>query len=175
MEMEVEVEMEMEVEVDMHIKKLLEVGTLTGSRAFNCNHSESDWDIVILEADCELLIPCDLINDTNFNTWEGATLDQGRAYFDLSDQPEFEEETHLEYDRHTIWGPLVRIVKYYSPYSDAIINLFVYEHRHNEILAKFEEVTNLMNFTYGSSLADKPTRIEAFIKVLESVGITNLK
>lgn len=161
--------------MDEHIKQLLEVGTLTGSRAFNCATSESDWDIVILEADCELLMNGDIINDTNFNTWEGATLDNGRAYYDLSEHPEFEDETHLEYDEHTIWGPLIRIVKYFSPDSDAIINLFVYEHRHNEVLYKFQEVTHLMNFLYGPSLADKPTRIEAFIKVLDSVGITNLK
>lgn len=161
--------------MDRHIQQLLEVGTLTGSRAFHCATTKSDWDIVILESDCNRLWNGDIINDTNFKTWEGATLNNGKAYFNLSEHPEFEEETHLEYDQHTIWGPLIRIVKYYSPDSDAIINLFVYEHKHEVVLSKFQEVTHLMNFLYGSSLADKPTRIKAFIKVLESVGITNLK
>lgn len=160
--------------MDDHIQQLLEVGTLTGSRAFNCATPESDWDIVILESDCDRLWDGDIINDTNFNTWEGATLDDGPAYFDLSEHPEFEDETHLEYDEHTIWGPLIRILKYYSPDSDAIVNLFVYSDRHNSILPKFQEVTHLMNFIYGSSLADRPTRIEAFTKVLKSVGITDL-
>ena len=167
--------MAMAVAVDNHIRQLLEVGTLTGSRAFNCSHSESDWDIVILEADCELLMNGAIINDTRFNNWDYAVLDDGKAYYDLSEHPEFEDEPHLEYDQHTIWGPLIRIVKYYSPDSDAIINLFVYEHKHAIVLSKFQEVTHLMNFMYGLSLANRPTRIEAFIKVLESVGITNLK
>ena len=161
--------------MDRHIQQLLEVGTLTGSRAFHCATSESDWDIVILDADCELLMNGDIINDTRFNEWDDAVLDNGKAYYDLSKYTEFENEPHLEYDQHTIWGSLIRILKYYSPDSDAIINLFVYEHRHNEVLYKFQEVTHLMNFLYGPSLADRPTRIEAFIKVLESVGITNLK
>ena len=161
--------------MDEHIRQLLEVGTLTGSRAFNCATSESDWDIVILEADCNRLWNGDIINDTNFKTWEGATLNNGIAYFDLSEHPEFEEETHLEYDQYTIWGPLIRILKYYSIDSDEIINLFVYPDTYTSILTKFQEVTNLMNFLYGTTLQNRETRIEGFTKILKSVGITDMR
>ena len=160
--------------MDRHIQQLLEVGTLTGSRAFNCSTTASDWDIVILESDCNRLWNGDIINDTNFKTWEGATLDNGTAYFDLSEHPEFEEETHLEYDQHTIWGPLIRILKYYSIESDEIINLFVYPDTYTSILTKFQEVTNLMNFLYGTTLQNRETRIEGFTKILKFVGITDM-
>lgn len=161
--------------MDEHIRQLLEVGTLTGSRAFNCSTTASDWDIVILKSDCDQLWNGDIIKDTNFSTWEGATLDNGTAYFDLSEHPEFEEETHLEYDQHTIWGPLIRIVKYFSPDSDEIINLFVYPDTYTSILTKFQEVTNLMNFLYGTTLQNRETRIEGFTKILKSVGITDMR
>ena len=161
--------------MDRHIQQLLEVGTLTGSRAFNCSTTASDWDIVILESDCNRLWNGDIINDTNFKTWEGATLDNGTAYFDLSEHPEFEEETHLEYDQHTIWGPLIRILKYYSIESDEIVNLFVYPDTYTSILTKFQEVTNLMNFLYGTTLQNRETRIEGFTKILKSVGITDMR
>lgn len=161
--------------MDEHIRQLLEVGTLTGSRAFNCSTTASDWDIVILEADCNRLWNGDIINDTNFKTWEGATLDNGAAYFDLSEHPEFEEETHLEYDQHTIWGPLIRILKYYSIESDEIVNLFVYPDTYTSILTKFQEVTNLMNFLYGTTLQNRETRIKGFTKILKFVGITDMR
>ena len=30
-----------------HLDSMLTLGVLTGSRAFNCSHEDSDWDIVI--------------------------------------------------------------------------------------------------------------------------------
>lgn len=30
-----------------HLDNMLTLGVLTGSRAFNCSHEDSDWDIVI--------------------------------------------------------------------------------------------------------------------------------
>ena len=30
-----------------HLNNMLTLGVLTGSRAFNCSHEDSDWDIVI--------------------------------------------------------------------------------------------------------------------------------
>jgi hypothetical protein len=116
----------------------------------------------------------DIINDTRFNEWEDAVLDNGKAYYDLSEYTAFEDEPHLEYDQRTIWGPLIRILKYYPINSEEVVNLFVYEDKHREVLTKFQEVTHLMNFLYGLSLSDRPTRIEAFAKVLKSIGITDL-
>ena len=167
-DMDMEVAMEMDMEVDKHIKKLLEVGTLTGSRAFNCSTSESDWDIVILYKD----LPTDLSQYPIITHIDFDSLPDGK-YYDTSECDALEND--IEYDRIGTWGPICDMYKYIAPDSDVIVNLFVYASEHEQVLTMFQEVTNLMNFIYGSSLADKPTRIEAFIKVLESVGITNLK
>ena len=88
------------------LEQLLQVGILTGSRAFNCATTESDFDIVILKSDCERLINGDIINDTQFDNWDHAVTDDGKAYYDLSEYPEFENEHHVEYNQHTIWGDL---------------------------------------------------------------------
>ena len=156
------------------LEQLLQVGILTGSRAFNCSTIESDWDIVILKSDGKRLMNGDIINDTQFNNWDHAITDNGKAYYNLSEYPEFEDEDHLEYDQHTIWGPLIRIIKYYPIDSeDTIINLFVYEDKDADILPKFVELNSLMNFLYGHEISDKEKRIEAFIKVIKHVGITD--
>lgn len=154
--------------MDEHIKQLLEVGTLTGSRAFNCSTSESDWDIVILYKD----LPKDLSQYIILTHVDFDSPPDGE-YYDTSECDALED--NIEYDQMGIWGPICDMYKYYSPDSEEIVNLFIYSTKHEQVLTKFQEVTHLMNFLYGSSLADKPTRIEAFTKVLKSVGITNLK
>ena len=163
--------------MDDHIQQLLKVGTLTGSRAFNCSHSKSDWDIVILQKNFPSIIysvtsDINIISDTDFTSDNYVEIDDTFG-IDVSEHEEFDEDV-IEYDKVTIWGPLNRILKYYSPDSDEVINLFVYSDNKESVLTKFQEVTHLMNFIYGSSLADRPTRIEAFTKVLKSVGITDL-
>lgn len=156
------------------LEQLLQVGVLTGSRAFNCSTPESDWDIVILECDCARFMDGNIINDTQLDNWEHIITDDGKAYWDLYEYPEFEDEPRLEYDEYTIWGPLTRIVKYYPIDSeDTIINLFVYEDRDADILPKFVELNSLMNFLYGHEISDKQKRIEAFTKIIKHVGITD--
>lgn len=161
------------------LEQLLQVGVLTGSHAFNCSTAESDWDIVVLESDCKRLMNGDIINDTQFDNWDHIITNNGKAYYDLSEHPEFEDEHHFEYDQHTIWGPLTRIVKYYPIDSrnnvsiDTIINLFVYADKDVDILPKFVELNSLMNFLYGHEISDKQKRIEAFTKIIKHVGITN--
>ena len=156
------------------LEQLLQVGVLTGSRAFNCSTIESDWDIVVLESDCKRLMNGDIINDTQFDSWDHAVTYDGKPYYNLSEYPEFADEPRIEYDKYTIWGPLIRIVKYYTIDSeDTIINLFVYEDKNIEILPKFVELNSLMNFLYGHEISNKEKRIEAFIKVIKHVGITD--
>ena len=156
------------------LEQLLQVGVLTGSRAFNCKTAESDWDIVILESDCARFMDGDIINDTQFDNGKHTIKDNGKPYYDLSEYPEFENEHHVEYDQHTIWGPLTRIIKYYPIDSEnTIINLFVYEDGAADILPKFVELNSLMNFLYGHEISDREKRIEAFVKVIKHVGITD--
>ena len=158
------------------LEQLLQVGILTGSHAFNCATTESDFDIVILKSDCERLINGDIINDTQFDNWDHAVTNDGKAYYDLSEYPEFEDEPRIEYDKYTIWGPLTRIVKYYPIDSEnTIINLFVYEDGDADILPKFVELNSLMNFLYGHEILDKEKRIAAFTKIIKHVGITDFK
>lgn len=159
--------------MDSQIKALLEVGVLTGSRAFSCSTINSDWDIVILESDIDKLCNGDIINDTKFNSWDDITTDDGTAYWNLSDYPEFEDNPKLEYDQHTIWGPLTRILKYHSSASDEVINLFVYADANIDILLKFRELNNLMNFLYSQEIKDKSKRIERFVQLTKHLGITN--
>lgn len=156
------------------LEQLLQVGVLTGSRAFNCATAESDYDIVVLKSDCKCLMNGDIINSTNFNDWNDAVTNNGKAYYDLSEHPEFEDEHHLEYDQHTIWGPLIRIIKYCPVDSpNILINLFVYADKDADILPKFVELNSLINFLYGHEISDKEKRIEAFTKIIKHVGITD--
>lgn len=158
-----------------HLEQLLQVGVLTGSRAFHVATPESDWDIVILESNCGHIEDMNIINDTMFTNWKHIITDNGKAHWDLSEHPEFEDEPFIEYNEHTIWGPLARIVKYYAPDSEEIINLFVYEDTHADILPKFIELNELMTFLYGYEIANKQKRIEAFTKIIKHVGITDFK
>ena len=158
-----------------HLEQLLQVGVLTGSRAFHVATPESDWDIVILESNCRHIEDMNIINDTMFTNWKHIITDNGKAHWDLSEHPEFEDEPFIEYNEHTIWGPLARIVKYYAPDSEEIINLFVYEDTHADILPKFIELNELMTFLYGYEIANKQKRIEAFTKIIKHVGITDFK
>jgi hypothetical protein len=161
--------------MDSHLAHLLSVGVLTGSNAFNCATEESDWDIVILASDYPIIAEHLLISDTDFTRDCLVYSDEHESRYgvSLSDHEEFEDEPFIEYDQHTIWGPLQRISKYQSPQSDAIINLFVYEDCNAAILPKFRELNNLMVFLHGTELADKQVRIEHFTHLIDHVGITN--
>jgi len=153
------------------LEYLLSVGVLTGSKAFNCATLHSDWDIVVLEFDYGLYVQGTVINHTDFNSPERYTKEQ--YGFDLSEFSEFKEEPFVEYDKHTIWGPLTKIIKYVPNDSKDLINLFVYENICKDILPKFRELNNLMNFIYGSKLKDKSVRIKAFTEIISKVGITD--
>ena len=56
------------MEPNYNLDKVLPLGVLTGSRAFNCATEKSDWGIVLIESN----VPKDYINSvdwhcTNFN------------------------------------------------------------------------------------------------------------
>lgn len=61
-----------------HLEQLLQVGVLTGSRAFNVATPESDWDIVILESNCRHIEDMNIINDTMFTNWNHIITDNGK-------------------------------------------------------------------------------------------------
>lgn len=159
---------------DYNLENVLNLGVLTGSRAFNCSTVESDWDIVITESDLPCYKSSRDYRETIFNM--DNLLDYiprgfNKPVFDLEEHPDLSEE-YLEYDQNTIWGPLHSIVKYVDD-NDNWINLFVYADKHKPILEKFKELNNLMNFVHGSRLKDKDYRIQAFIEIINKVGITN--
>lgn len=159
---------------DYNLENVLELGVLTGSRAFNCSTADSDWDIVIIESNVPYYKWSSNYRETIFNM--DSLLDYiprgfSKPVFDLEEHSDLNEE-YLEYDQNTIWGPLHSIVKYVDD-NDNWINLFVYADKHKPILEKFKELNNLMNFVHGSKLKDKEYRIKAFIEIIDKVGITN--
>ena len=157
-----------------NLSQVLPLGVLTGSRAFNCSTPESDWDIAIIESNVPYY-KCSLeYRETIFNienTLVHIPKGFGKPVFDLEEHPDLGED-YLEYDQNTIWGPLQSIVKYLDDEGNWI-NLFVYADKHKPILEKFKELNNLMNFVHGFRLKDKDYRIQAFIDIINKVGITN--
>ena len=164
-----------------YLEQILPLGVLTGSRAFNCATESSDWDIVIHESLLPDWTAADDYQSTDFreDTYDD-NPNEGRPGYDLSEYPEFEDEPFIEYDQSTIWGPLVQIIKYWyltdpeDESTEVCINLFVYPDNLTDIYERFDKLNKLMNLCYGASLQDKQVRIEAFTKVIKSVGITDL-
>ena len=157
-----------------NLENVLKLGVLTGSRAFNCSTTESDWDIVITESNLPPYRYSTYYRETIFNMDNLAGyIPKGfsKPVFDLEEQPDLGED-YLEYDQNTIWGPLQSIVKYLDDEGNWI-NLFIYSDNHKPILEKFKELNNLMNFVHGFRLKDKDYRIQAFIEIINKVGITN--
>ncbi len=159
---------------EYNLENVLKLGVLTGSRAFNCSTTESDWDIVITQSNvpyykCSLEYRETIFQMDNLLDYipEGFT----KHVFDLEEHPDTGED-YLEYDKNTIWGPLQSIVKYLDDKGNWI-NLFIYSDNRKPILEKFKELNNLMNFVHGSKLKDKDYRIQAFIDIINKVGITN--
>ena len=157
-----------------NLSQVLPLGVLTGSRAFNCSTPESDWDIVITESNLPYYKDSTYYRETIFqvdNLLSYIPEGFSKPVFDLEEQPDLGED-YLEYDQNTIWGPLQSIVKYLDDEGNWI-NLFIYSDNHKPILEKFKELNNLMNFVHGSKLKDKDYRIQAFIEIINKVGITN--
>ena len=157
-----------------NLSQVLPLGILTGSRAFNCSTTESDWDIVINESNVPYYKDSLEYRETIFqmdNLLDYIPIDFTKPVFDLEEHPDLGED-YVEYDQNTIWGPLQSIVKYLDDEGNWI-NLFVYSDNHKPILEKFKELNNLMNFVHGSKLKDKDYRIQAFIDIINKVGITN--
>ena len=161
--------------VNYNLEQVLPLGILTGSRAFNCFTKDSDWDIVIVQADLPNYQFAVDYTHTDFLSMDDLASfipnSHIKSGFDLSEYPDLGED-FVEYDKSTIWGPLEQIIKYCDDNNNCI-NLFVYNDKHVGILEKFKELNNLMNFLYGAKLQDKNYRIEAFTHIINKVGITN--
>ena len=163
-----------------NLPNLLTHGVLTGSRAFNAATEESDWDIVILHSNTPNLQDITfLISSTDFTSdeldviypyWDSS---ESVAGFDLSEHEDLGED-FIEYDKHTIWGPLEQIIKYEDDQSN-ILNLFVYDDKHSIILDKFKELNSLITFLHGNKLKNREYRIQSFIELTDKLGITSLQ
>ena len=158
------------------LDSMLKVGVLTGSRAFDCATAESDWDIVITESFLpNLQNPFITIwSDTDFvnDPLDGPRYEDSKPGFniDTDELPDLGKD-FVEYDQHTIWVPLLRIIKY--EHDNQTINLFVYADKNKDILPLFTELNNLMQFLHGTQLHDRDYRIAAFIELTDKLGITN--
>ena len=137
----------------------LNAGVLTGSRAFNCHKSDSDWDIVLTESD----IPKSLNNiDCEVcASWESHTEPSGADGVD----------SLQEVYEGTVWGPITRIVKYYI--DDIVINLFIYPDKELNLVRKFTQVNAHMMFSLTQQEREhKPTRVTKFKEILKNLNIT---
>lgn len=161
-------------ECNYNLENVLKLGVLTGSRAFNCSTYESDWDIVLTESNLPPYKDSLEYRETIFqmdNLLSYIPRGCSKPVFDLTEHPDIGED-YVEYDQTIIWGPLQSIVKYVDDEGNWI-NLFIYSDNHKQILEKFKELNNLMNFVHCSKLKDKDYRIKAFIDIINRVGITN--
>ena len=131
-----------------HLDNMLTLGILTGSRAFNCSHEDSDWDIVIT---ADKLV--------NYN--------QIPTLVDLRDEPQYDADG-------SIWGPISFIDKY-TDIDGNSIKLFIYDIKYEAILPLFTELNNRMNFLYSDEVHDKDLRIERFIELTNKLGISTFK
>ena len=148
-----------------HLTNMLTLGVLTGSRAFNCSHEDSDWDIVITA------------NKHIFNTY---LIPSYRTCIDFSkkcDEPQYNAdglECLQELYDGSIWGPISFIDKY-TDIDGNSINLFIYKDKYEAILPLFTELNNRMNFLYSDEVHDKDKRIERFIELTNKLGISTFK
>ena len=147
-----------------HLTNILTLGVLTGSRAFNCSHEDSDWDIVIT-----------LDKLLNYNQVPTVVhlIDFNKQW----DEPQYDvdglECIQKLYDG-SVWGPIFRIDKY-TDIDGNSINLFIYEDKYEAILPLFTELNNRMNFLYCDEVSDKDKRIERFIELTYKLGISTFK
>lgn len=147
-----------------HLDNMLKIGVLTGSRAFNCAHEDSDWDIVVTD----YMLP----NYPSIPTLEHL-INWEEDWDNRSEADGALTATHV-YDKDTIWGPIYAIDRY-SDYSGNNINLFIYENMYKGILPLFKELAYKMNFLYSREIHDKDKRIDRFIELTDKLGITNFK
>ena len=147
-----------------HLNNMLTLGVLTGSRAFNCPHEDSDWDIVIT-----------LDKLVNYN--QVPTIDHLIDFSKPWNEPQYDAdglECIQELYDESIWGPITFIDKY-TDIDGNSINLFIYEDKYEAILPLFTELNNRMNFLYSDEVHDKDKRIERFIELTDKLGISTFK
>ena len=147
-----------------HLTNMLTLGVLTGSRAFNCSHEDSDWDIVIT-----------LNKLLNYN--QVPTVIHLIDFNKKWDEPQYNAdglECIRELYDESIWEPISFIDKY-TDIDGNSINLFIYEDEYEAILPLFTELNNRMNFLYSDEVHDKDKRIERFIELTNKLGISTFK
>lgn len=147
-----------------HLTNMITLGVLTGSRAFNCSHEDSDWDIVIT-----------LDKLLNYNKVPTVThlIDFSKKWDEFQYDVDGLECIQELYDG-SIWGPISFIDKY-TDIDGNSINLFIYEYKYEAILPLFTELNNRMNFLYSDEVHDKNKRIERFIELTDKLGISTFK
>ena len=146
-----------------HLDNILTLGVLTGSRAFNCSHEDSDWDIVITLDKLVNYLQMSVIHLIDFSK--------------MWDEPQYDVdglECLQELYDGSIWGPISFIDKY-TDIDGNSINLFIYETKYEAVLPLFTELNNRMNFLYSDEVHDKDKRIERFIELTDKLGISTFK
>lgn len=157
----------------------LEVGVLTGSRAFGVAKPDSDWDIIIYESQFK---PSDKSLDKwawKLPPWE--YMDYYEVCIDFTSDPSssdadgVEDTDYIPESEGTVWGhDLLQIVKIWNNPNDEdeCINLFIYDNQSPDIHGKFTQLNATMNFTLTKEqLADRDLRVERFAQLLKKFDI----
>ena len=127
----------------MEIEDLSKIAVLTGSRAFGCANTSSDWDFVITKENADKVLKNEKWKTCN------------------------PFETDKDYDG-TIYGDtLVDIVKFVNS-EDKLINLFIFEDI--ETVEIFHKVNQVM-LMFKEEIVDKTIRIQKWKASLALCGI----
>lgn len=160
------------------LEHLIEQGILTGSRAFNVATETSDWDIVIIES----RVPNKLTNGIfDWTEYKFANCEELRYCEEAGS--DIDDDGLYEYDKISIWGPILRVIKYSYPIVEdydncddshwVTINLFVYGDNSIDLYEKFKLLNFFMCLIDKAELEDKDIRIDYFTEIIDKVGITN--
>lgn len=148
------------------LQHCLDAGILTGSRAFQVQTKDSDWDIVITESN----VPYHQLQSYN---WDVCVDFQEMEDPQDADGVDSISEVYIG----SIWGPISMISKYYV-YDDGdeeltTINLFIYPDKEQPTVDKFNQVNAYMMFSLThEQRKHKPTRVKKFIEILKQLKIT---
>lgn len=135
------------------LARLEQIAVLTGSRAFNCHRSDSDYDFVISE------LAADSLNADFVPCWE--QLDEDKQIH--PDEP--------QYDYNLYGLDLIDIVRFIN--SEGLnINLFIFNT--DEVYSKFKQVNQYMNDS-KLDIKNKEIRIQEWIIALNIYEISTVE
>jgi len=141
------------------LDSMLEIGVLTGSRAFNVHKEDSDWDILVSLNKAQLFALHNSIAsyEVLVDFAEGDIQDNNS-----SETEDIDIESYMEAG-FSVWGNDIIEIGKYQDLNGNLINLFIYPEKTNN-LENMKKVVGILNFMHSRELVERDKRIELFIK-----------